>query len=110
VVKDKFIVRVFACCLALLVLSGLVVFLGLPTGSGDLILRFDNFRDTVVWAGDIGVVYGILGMVVIITLINFMLAKHIYEKEKFLSYVFAVGTGVVTLFFLIAVALMALIN
>ena len=108
--KDKFIVYVFSLSFAFLVISGLVAFVGLPTGSGNLILRFDNFHNEVIWAGSVSIFYGILGTTIIISAINFMLAKHIYEKEKFVSYIFTVGTGIITLLFLIAAGSIALIN
>ena len=110
VFKDKFIICVFGLGLVFLVISGLVAFMGLPTGSGNLILRFDNFHDAVVWSGSVSVFYGILGMTAIISAINFILAKHIYEKEKFISYMLAVGTGIITLLFLIAAGSIAFIN
>jgi hypothetical protein len=108
--RDKFIIYIFGVSIALLLVSGLVAFVGLPTGSGNLILRFDNFHNAVIWAGSIGVFYGILGVMIAIAVINFALAKHIYEKEKFLSYMLAVGTGVVTFLFLIATGSLAFIN
>jgi hypothetical protein len=109
-IRDKFIIYTFGASIVLLLISGLVAFVGLPTGSGNLILRFDNFHNSVIWAGSIGIFYGILGVIVAVAVINFALAKHIYEKEKFLSYILAVGTGVITLLFLIATGSLAFIN
>ncbi|MDD5710504.1 MAG: hypothetical protein PHV43_00145 [Candidatus Colwellbacteria bacterium] len=108
--KDKFIIYIFSLSLAPLVISGLVAFFGLPIGAGNLILRFDNLHNEVTWAGSVSTFYGILGVVLVISAINFALAKHIYEKEKFISYAFAVGTGMITLLFLIAAGSIAFIN
>jgi len=110
VLKDRFIIYVFGLSLAFLVASGLTAFIGLPVGSGNLILRFDNLHNEVIWTGGPSVFYGILGMAVVISAINFMLAKYIYEKERFVSYIFAVGTGIITLLFLIAAGTIAFIN
>jgi hypothetical protein len=87
-----------------------VAFIGLPTGLGNLILRFDNLHDAVVWADSSNVFYGILGITLVLSVINLLLAKHIYEKEKFVSYILAVGTGIITFLFLIATSSIAFIN
>jgi len=108
--QDKTIVYTFSLSLSFIVIGGVIAFLGLPTGSGDLILRFDNFHNEVIWTGSIAIYYGILGTVLAISVINLVLAKYVYDKEKFLSYVLAVGNTAITLLFLIATGAIALIN
>ncbi|MBU2101199.1 hypothetical protein KKH05_00515 [Patescibacteria group bacterium] len=108
--EDKLIIYAFGLSLAFLVISGLTAFLSLPTDAGDLILRFDNFQNEVVWSGGVGIFYGILGVVLVMAIINLMLANYIYDKEKFLSYVFAIGTTIITFLFLVATGSIAFIN
>ncbi|MFH1694666.1 MAG: hypothetical protein ABH880_02850 [Patescibacteria group bacterium] len=108
--KDKFIIYTFGFSLFFLVASSLTAFLGFPTGMGDLILRFDNFHNEVVWAGEISIFYGILAVVIAMAIINLILANYVYEREKILAYIFGVGTTIITFLFLIATGSLSFIN
>lgn len=108
--KDKFIIYTFGISLAFLVISGLTAFLGLPTETGDLILRFSNFEEEGIWRGGVSIFYGILSLVLVMAAVNFILARYIYDREKFLSYVLAAGTAVITFLFLIATGSIAFLN
>lgn len=94
----------------MVVLSVFVALLGLPTGAGDVIIRFDNYHNEVLWAGSIGLFFGVIGVIVVMVLLNLFLARHIYEKERFLAYVLAAGTATVTFLFLVATLGIAFIN
>ena len=110
IIKDKQINLYFGLSLAMVVMSAVVASLGLPVDTGDIIIQFDNYHDEVIWAGSVGVFFGIVLMAALIVVINYLLARHIYEKEHFMAQLLGVGTIIVTGLFLLATFSVALIN
>ncbi|OGY57273.1 MAG: hypothetical protein A2Y84_00925 [Candidatus Colwellbacteria bacterium RBG_13_48_8] len=108
--RDGALVLLFGSSIALLIISSLLASLGLPLASGELILRFDKFRDEVVWTGGVGTYYGIWGILAVIILINAFLCHQVYDKVKILAYVIGVGTLTVTVLFLIATGHITALN
>lgn len=108
--RDRVVVTAFSVSLFFVVLSGIVATMGLPLDSGDLIIRFDNYHNRVIWTGSVGTYFGVIGLVLVMVGLNFFLAKQVWERERFISYALAVGTLAVTLLFLIATFAVSLIN
>ncbi len=101
-IKDRTILILFGASLLLLVISAVVGFTGLPQeAGGPLIIRFDTSGDQVTLLGGVGIFFGLLGVAAAIAAVNFVLALEMYGKERFLSYILASGTLIITVVFLI---------
>lgn len=109
-IKDKIIVYPFAISAILLLLSGLVAIAALPVDSGDIIIRFDNYHNEVLWAGSIGTFLGVVAVALAVVVVNFMLAQQIYSKERFIAYLLGAGSLVISTLFVIATFAVTLIN
>ncbi|MEX2054254.1 MAG: hypothetical protein WD883_01820 [Candidatus Colwellbacteria bacterium] len=108
--KDKLILSLFGSSGLMLLISALVALMGLPSGAGNIIIRFDNYHNEVVWAGSLGLFFGVIGVMLTVAILNLALVKHIYDKERFLAYLLSAGTLAVTFLFLVATLGIALIN
>ncbi len=109
-IKNKIIVIFFGLSVILLFISALVGGIGLPGSQGPLILRFNKFAAEANLIGDLRTVFSMGLVVAFIVLINFLLAWEVYHRERFLSYIFAAATLIVSLLFLIAVSGIAAVN
>lgn len=108
--KDKIILVFFGLSVALLFISALVGGIGLPGSQGPLILRFNKFAQEANLIGDFRTVFSLGLVVAFIVLVNFLLAREVYHRERFLSYIFAAATFVISLLFLIAVSGIVAVN
>ncbi len=108
--KNKIIVTFFGLGIVLLFVSALVGSIGLPGSQGPLIIRFDKFAHEANLIGDFRTVFGFGATVSFIVLVNFLLALEIYYRERFLSYIIAAATLIISLLFLIAVSGIVAIN
>ncbi len=108
--KDKIIIIFFGLSVVLLFVSALVGSIGLPGSQGPLIIRFNKLIGEANLVGDFRTVFS-LGLVTSFTLlINFLLAREIYNRERFLSYILAAASLIVSLLFLIAVSGIVAVN
>jgi len=108
--KDKLVLILFGFSFFMVVASAVVALVGLPIGAGDVIIRFDNYHNEVVWAGSFGLFFGVIGVVLFMVVLNLLLAHHIYNRERFLSYILGAGTSAVTFLFFVATLGIAFIN
>lgn len=108
--KNKIIIIFFGLSAALLFISALVGSIGLPGSQGPLIIRFDKFAHEADLIGDFGTVFGFGAIASFMVLVNFFLAREIYYRERFLSYIIAAATLIVSFLFLITVSGIAAVN
>ena len=108
--KNKIIVTFFGLSIALLFVSALVGSIGLPSSQGPLIIRFDKFAQEANLIGGFRTVFGFGVTVSFIVLVNFLLAWEIYYRERFLSYIIAAATLIISFLFLVAVAGIVAVN
>ena len=108
--KNKIVVTLFGLSVALLFISALVGAIGLPGFQGPLVIRFDKFAGEANLIGGFRTVFGLGVVVSFMVLVNFLLAREIYERERFLSYIFAAATLIISSLFLIAVSGIAAMN
>jgi len=108
--RNKIILVLFGLSIALLFVSALVGSTGLPGSQGPLIIRFDKFAHEANLIGDFRTVFGFGATVSFIVLVNFLLAREIYYRERFLSYIIAAATLIISLLFLIAVSGIVAVN
>ncbi|MBU4347963.1 hypothetical protein KJ671_00455 [Patescibacteria group bacterium] len=107
--KDKFLFYPLLASFILFLASLLLAFLGLLDTNNLLILHFDGYKgiDFLGEKKDIfNVVFLSLGMI----FLNFFLAKKIYFKERFLSYLLAFMTPLFSLLIFICVFVIISIN
>ena len=109
-IKDKIVLWSFVFSGLMVITSAMVALISLPTNAGDIIIRFDNYHNEVVWAGSFTLFLGVILTSGIIVLMNLFLVHHIYGKELFLARLLSVGTGAVSLLFLVGTLAIALIN
>jgi hypothetical protein len=110
VIKDSIIRSLFGLSILLLAFSGIIAVLNLPLDSGAIIIRFDSYHDEVVWADSVGVFFGVIGLALFMVIVNFLLAREVYDRRRFLSYIIGAGTLVVASLFLVATLAVTLIN
>jgi|SRR3989344_7061869 len=109
-IKDRIVLWSFIFSGSMLLVSSIVVLLSLPMNAGDIIIRFDNYHNEVVWAGSFALFFGVILTAVVVALMNFFLVRHIYARERFLAYLLCVGTGAISLLFLVGTLAITLIN
>ncbi len=109
-IKDKIVLGSFIFSGLMLLISSLVALLSLPINTGDIIIRFDNYHNEVVWAGSFILFFGVILTAAAVVLMNLLLVRHIYGRERFLAYLLSAGTGAVSLLFLVGTLAITLIN
>lgn len=108
--KNKIIITFFGLSVVLLFVSALVGGIGLPGSQGSLIIRFDKFAGEANLIGNFRTVFSLGFVASFVVLINFLLAWEIYNRERFLSYIIAAATLIVSFLFLIAVSGIVAVN
>ena len=108
--RDKLILTFFGLSGFMILLSGIAALLAIPSDAGDIIIRFDNYHNEVVWAGSLGLFFGVIGTMLLVVILNLILVRHIYDKERFLAYLLSAGTTAITFLFLVATLGIAFIN
>jgi len=93
---------------ALLIAVGLVLFM-LPAGTSHLILHFDPEHGIGLLGGKM-VAFSVIAIVLVMGVINWVLSKEIYYRERFLSYMIAFSTLVISIFCLIAAGVIVTVN
>jgi len=102
--KDRVIIAFFGLSISLLFISALVGGIGLPASYGSLVIRFDKFANEVNLIGDFRTIFGLGVVTSFMVLINLLLAREIYHRERFLSYIIAAATLITSLLFLVVVS------
>ncbi len=87
IIKDKYLRVVVALSLLILFITALIFYLKIGSATTPLIIHFDIYKG-IDFLGNKTKVFGILLLTLIILLINFFLADFLYNRERFLSYIF----------------------
>lgn len=109
ILKDKTLSAVFGMSFLILLAFSVFVFLKLSGGEASVIVHFDAYRG-IDFFGKSSDVFGILASAAAIVFINALLADFIYNRERFLSYLFAFASLTVSVLILIAVSVIISIN
>ncbi len=107
-VRDKTLIVFFSLSTLALVTAFSILVFQLPPGNS-LILHF-NAGKGIDLVGSRLEAFGALGLIVVIFLVNAVLAREIYYRERFLSYLIAFITFSVTVFALIAAGVLVSVN
>lgn len=107
--RDRFIITFFSLSLvALIIAAGITVFM-LPMGTNHLILHFDP-EHSISLLGGKDLALSTIGIILVVNVINFVLSREIYYRERFLSYLIAFTTLIISIFCLIAAGVIVTIN
>jgi len=77
--------------------------------SGPIIIHFDDFNG-IDFVGGKAEVFGVLTVNFVMSMINFLLAEFIYQRERFMSYLISFATLVISILFLVVIAVIGSIN
>jgi len=107
--KNRNFIVIFGVSLGLLILTAGVAFIRFGEITTPLIIHFDAFKG-IDFLGDRFDVSNILIVALVMILINLFLAEFIFDRQRFLSYVFAYVSLAVSILILIAVSVIIGIN
>lgn len=92
-----------------MILAAGVAYIRLAEIKTPLIIHFDAFKG-IDFLGDRFDVFNILIVALVIVLINFFLAEFIFDRQRFLSFVFAYISLAASALTLIAIAVIISVN
>ena len=94
--------------MALIVAAGLF-YVQLGSSDKPLILHFDSYRG-IDFLGNKAEVFKIIFSTLVIFLINFFLAAFLYNRRRFLSYMFVFATLAISVLILMAIGVIISVN
>ena len=109
-IKSKKIMTLFGVSALLLLVGALGGISSLPAVAEPLIIKFSPLGEDLNLLGGQGTFLGILGIMISILITNFLLAWHLFKKDRFLSYMLATATLITSSMFLLAVSAIISIN
>ena len=109
IIKDKYLRVVAGLNLLILILATLIFYVRLGSVTTPLVIHFDAYKGIDFLAGRIEV-FGILLSALVIILINLFLADFLYNRERFLSYIFAFISLELTVLILIVIGVIISVN
>lgn len=107
--KNKNFIVVFGLSLGFLILAAGIAYIRLAEIKTPLIIHFDAFKG-IDFLGNSFDVFNILIVALVIVLINLFLAEFIFDRQYFLSFVFAYISLSVSTLILIAISVIISIN
>lgn len=107
--KDKYLRAVAGLSFFLLILASVIFYSGTGLSKGPLILHFDAYQG-IDFLGNRSQVFQIILAVFVILLINFFLANFLYNRDRFLSYVFAFVSLEISILILILISVIIAVN
>lgn len=109
IIKDNYLMGTFGVAAALLLFTLVLVLIFFGETNTPLIIHFDTFRG-IDFLGSKLHVFGIVFVGIVMFLINVGLAHTLYYRNRFLSYIIACATLVITLLILIAISAIIAVN
>lgn len=109
ILKDKYLRIVFGISFFVFLIASVFAAAKFWDAAGPLIIHFDAFKG-IDWVGSRIDVFGIFISALVMFLINVFLANFIYERERFLSYLFSFASLVLSILFLAAIITINSVN
>ncbi len=109
ILKDKYLRAVFGIVFFIFLLAVILCFVKFLTRTESVIVHFDIYKGIDV-VGNKAEVFGILAVALVMLVINLFLANFTYDRERFLSYILSFGSLILSILFLIAVAVISSVN
>ena len=107
--KDNFLMYPFLASVVIILIAFIWAWFGLAKINNLLILHFDSYKG-IDYLGNKSDVFSLTLFPLAVAIINFLLAKQIYYKERFLSYFLSFGSAIFSLLILITVFVIISIN
>lgn len=107
--QDKILFYPFLASIGLILIALIRAVIGLVKVNNLLILHFDSYKG-IDFLGNKSDVFSIIGLAFVIIIINFILAKKIYYKERFLAYLLSIASPIFSLLILIGVFVIISVN
>lgn len=108
--RDYYFTAGFAISLFALFIAGILLWIFFSNWDAQsVILNWDVYKGVNI-LGDTGKVFGIFGLGVFVISLNFGLALYLYNRERFLSYLFSFASIIFSILILIASAALVYFN
>ena len=107
--KDKYLRVVFVFSFLTLFFLSFVAFMKLQNVSSPLVIHFDAYKGIDFFGGKTEI-FGILFSAFVMVLMNFFLADFLYNRQRFLSYLFSFGSLAISILILIAISVIISVN
>jgi len=108
-IKDKYLRVVAAVSFLILFLTAVIFYLALGSTTAPLIIHFDAYKG-IDFLGSRLDVFGILLSALVIILINLFLSNFLYNRERFLSYIFTFVSLLISILILIIISVIVNVN
>jgi len=108
-IKDKYLRVVAVASLLILFLTALIFYFTLGSITTPLIIHFDAYKG-IDFLGSRLDVFGILLSALVMILINLFLSNFLYNRERFLSYIFTFVSLLISILILIAIGVIISVN
>ena len=109
IAKDKYLRVVFGLSLLVLIFNFVFSILYVGDVKTPLIIHFDSFNG-IDFLGGRADVFGILTAGIVIVILNILLADFLYNRDRFLSFIFAFASLALSILILIAVSVIISVN
>lgn len=108
-IKDKYLRIVAALSFFILLLAAIIFYLALGSTTTPLIIHFDAYKG-IDFLGSRLDIFGILLSALAMILINLFLSNFLYNRERFLSYIFAFVGLLISILILIIISVIVNVN
>ena len=109
IIKDKYLRVIFGLSLLVLIFNFVFAFLYLGDVKTPLIIHFDPFKG-IDFLGGRTDVFGILTAGFVIVILNILLANFLYNRDRFLSFIFAFVSLTLSILILIVISVIISVN
>ena len=109
ILKDKYLISIFGLSFFTLLIAFLIAFFKIGGITNPIIIYFDAYRGVNI-LGDKIDIFGIFTSAFAAELINFFLSIFLYNRERFISYIFSFGSFALSILILIAVSVIISVN
>lgn len=107
--RDKYLRSIFGLSLTTLIVSFVIGYFNFNKIDTPLIIHFDAYRG-IDFLGEKTKILGFLISALVMILINMYLSDFLYRRERFLSYVFAFVSLIISILILIALGVIISVN
>jgi len=108
-IKDKYLRVIAIISFLILFLAAIIFYLALGSTTTPLIIHFDAYKG-VDFLGSRWDVFGILLSTLVMILINLFLSNFLYNRERFLSYIFGFVSLLTSILILVAIGVIISVN
>ena len=109
ILKDRYLTVIFGLSFLILFIALSIVFFKIGGITNPLIIHFDAYNGINIF-GDRVDILGVFASAFAAMLINLFLSNFLYNRERFISYVFSFGSFALSILILIAVSVIISVN